>query len=361
MSLTKSSNEGYQIIKKGNKQNRSEIKPIAIEEDDYIEGLNSIIQKTYFPDLPRMKADVEGSGYGFENDVNQDRNDAVHKQVALLPKNDHLVQKLKHNSQDLTLADYQTKFTSEDNASFSELFNNEKDTRNDLLQKHYGMKLDEKLIGAASSSTTKLQPRNAIAWKERPNAIHSWDSKQRNSLTFYPQTSEHSAVTKARSQHQKIISSSTRLDDEFLKKANQPSLEPLPEPAINRREASINGYPLIGSNYGGASGKSSTNFYIPETSRREKLHDNQLQNLKSQSNMPSTSFYSGEHTSATSTKLPSRLSTLTPAARRLVAQSYLTTPNRESPLRRRLTTASIPKFSWTPTPRTKNPATIKRV
>ncbi|EPX71881.1 stress response protein Bis1 [Schizosaccharomyces octosporus yFS286] len=361
MSLIKQSNENNQVIKKGNNQNSSEIKPIAIEEDDYIEGLNSIIQKTYYPDLSHMKADVEGLGNELENDTIQEKNDAVHKQVALLPKNEYLVQKLQHNNQDLTLADYQSKFTSEDNASFSELFLIEKDARKELLQKRYGVKLDEKSMGAASSSQEKIKPRNSIAWKERPNVIQTWNSKQKNSLMFYPQTSEKSAVTKARSQHQRIISSSTRLDDNFLKEANAPSQEPLPEPTINKREASINGYPLIGSNYKYASGNSSTSFYIPETSRREKLHEMQLQNLKAHNNVPSNSISSGEPTSATSTRLPSRLSTLTPAARRLVAQSYLTTPNKESPLHRRLTTASIPKFSWTPTPRTKDPTTTKRL
>ncbi|EPY49951.1 stress response protein Bis1 [Schizosaccharomyces cryophilus OY26] len=359
MSLTKSNNGDKQLIQKEDKYTLGEIKPIAIEEDDYIEGLNSIIQKTYYPDLSRLKAHSEGFTYEFEDDIIQEKNDAVHEQLALLPKNDHLVQKLKRSTQGVTLADYQKKFTSEDNASFSELFHNEKSVRKVLLQRRYA-------VDADSSSATNIQPSKAIAWKERPNTIHTWNFQPRNSLMFYPQTSEPSALTRARGQHQKIDSSSTRLDDEFIKKSNQPSQDPLPEPAINRHEASINGYPLVGSNYGVTSRKSSTNFYIPETSRREKLHDLRLHSLKSQNNSPSTPGYSvvsstAEQASATSGKLPSRLSTLTPAAKRLVAQSYLTASTRDSPMRRRLTATSVPKFSWTPTPRTKNPATPKRV
>ncbi|CAA18284.1 splicing factor Bis1 [Schizosaccharomyces pombe] len=384
MSLAKKiDDDEKQLVKPVNKEQTYK-KPIPLEEDDYIEGLSYIIQQQYFPDLPKLKAEVvlESEEVGSFDAQNESRDeklkyliaknseDPLRKRLPSLAIHEITKAQLDGENKPISVASYQNKFTSEDNASFGELMEDESRLRAEQHKRRFGVHSQQpsnsiQTIGYSNSDAIK-----SIAWKEKDKSIKTWNYQPKNALMYTPETNHSSSLSQIKKQSTEIQADATGLSQSFLEAANQPSTDPIVPPSVNETDASVNGYPLVDVNFGQAVGSSSKSYFnIPERPRRERLHAMRVRDIRSHSTNTTITSVDSASTALNSYSTPNsvsrKLTNLTPAARRLVARSYLRSPlHGSSPSASRHTAlrTSIPKFSWTPTPRVKSTApTPKRV
>jgi protein DGCR14 len=146
--------------------------PKALEEDEYIQGLSTIIKRDFFPDLDRLES--------------QDTPDAILEMTA------------NHS-----LDTYQLKYTSEDNESFQKILERQNMVNRDKNKLLY--KGEEKLLIENSSVS---------------DSIETWKFKTKNAFFYGAQAPLTVAdLPKSRSTEGKIIKHhATRLSDEFKEK-----------------------------------------------------------------------------------------------------------------------------------------------
>ncbi|CAO3587815.1 unnamed protein product [Absidia cylindrospora] len=120
--------------------------PVILDEDTYTEAISFIIERDFFPQLAKMKAESSYHEATINGDFEQlqqarqllsklnnpqsDKNQAINIQNYYHPEETDLQQRINLN---LTLDQFQTVYTSEDNASFTDLL----EKANNKRKSHY--------------------------------------------------------------------------------------------------------------------------------------------------------------------------------------------------------------------------------
>jgi protein DGCR14 len=181
-------------------KNKRKADDTVLEEDAYISALDTIIQRDFFPDLPKLRAQisyVEAAQQGNDEKMQE----AVRLYAAATAEQkasssssvsdeSTLSSQVECDAQKLSLDRFQAKYTSEDNVSFSEII----EQQNQDLKKKYNWLYDASsqrlLLGPAqeirSITDGKGSSRLAITG-EGDDPVGTWKYVQKNHLLWYPE------------------------------------------------------------------------------------------------------------------------------------------------------------------------------
>ena len=308
---TRGANDQALVVPDFSPQNRPKKQPkTVLEEEDYVEKLEAIIERNYYPELPQLRADL-----GIENKATTD--------PSTLPK---------------TIGKFLNKFTSEDNESFEQLV--EADKRRDRINNPWLYK-DERAISEGSHEQLALPSISNQAVIESSTEVKeaiAWPYKNKNSLMYYPEGLEQQAQAGP-----SVALENTRVSSDLLEK--QASFVPADSGSDDTR-LDINGFYLIPPTPSPQVSAtplhpSTPQFKLGEISSREKLALSMTEQ-RSKKNRKT-------HEAITPLLTPyhriSRLSHLSPAAQLLGKKGLLSSDPA-------LLASYTPKLgSFTPTPR----------
>ncbi|EEB07233.1 stress response protein Bis1 [Schizosaccharomyces japonicus yFS275] len=272
--------------------------PRVVDEDAYTEGLATVVQQRFFPDLPRLRSEAIGL-----EAVDPDSSTREIDTMDSVP----------------SIMTYQSQVTSEDNASFADLM------REERAQKE------------ARREALKPRPREwkrtrpaSIVWRAPSAEICTWTD---DSSAALKQGTAQLALPMPRGSKQvrataDVVPHATRFTPEMA--ANPTSIIGLSTnsnsqhsgPAVDYERGTVNGYTLLGANEIDASRRLSSSFRVPDTPRRELLLRQHVDRTpKSVARTPSTLLLS----------------------------------TRGSRLTGRTRVIDTPKFSWTPSANARTP------
>ncbi|KND01759.1 uncharacterized protein SPPG_03552 [Spizellomyces punctatus DAOM BR117] len=177
--------------------------PDVLEEDTYVESLSKIIQRDFFPHLKRIKLQnelldaVQNGEYGvvrvLGDELNQvDRGD-IQTSITDTAEKDTIPV-----NTNMSLDAFQSRYTSEDNASFNNMI-----TRiNDDKRKKYSWIYDKE--------TRVLQLGTTPDNEKEAKRIQQWKYAAKNSLMYYPSVDGSTAIETGRGEPKAISHDSTR-------------------------------------------------------------------------------------------------------------------------------------------------------
>ncbi|CAI4228922.1 unnamed protein product [Auanema sp. JU1783] len=262
---------------------RKEIRSI-LPEDEYIDKLDQIITKNYFPEVNKMKAQIEYVNAVTNNDVvkirelqhrfntqrRTDRRTSPSYRMGTQPKdvlpspaqfdpdtpgpsrgranspprytniegnNDLYMEKKKlkkdKDVENLSIDGFFSKYTSEDNASFEELAvmaQKREQEKNkwiyEAAEKHNKELVVQQAIAADADVQLALKYERE-AKNDKPLALDNWAFKARSSVLFYPEGAELTVEEKVEQakRNQRIINKeATRFPDDVKNKVNTSSV-----------------------------------------------------------------------------------------------------------------------------------------
>uniref|UniRef100_A0A0N5AXG3 DGCR14-like protein n=1 Tax=Syphacia muris TaxID=451379 RepID=A0A0N5AXG3_9BILA len=232
----------------------------VLPEEEYLEGLEKIIVKDYFPELPKLKAQKEYLDAIASNDLTRVRelqlrystkrterrtSPFTHRSPEVFDpetpgpsnlesstegdniSNSHSKNEAtKKDSDNLTVDNYLNKFTSEDNASFEELvalYNKKEKIRNSWMYEAE-VKHNNELVYRGPQMVTAADEQlmisaSSTAHTEKPKDLDNWTYKARNSVLFNVEEAPLTVEEHLQRQkmNQKVINKeATRLSGDFL-------------------------------------------------------------------------------------------------------------------------------------------------
>ncbi|KAJ3314957.1 Envelope glycoprotein [Boothiomyces sp. JEL0838] len=165
--------------------------PTVVEEDEYVEGISKIIKRDFFPDLDKLKVQNEL----LDAITNMDAARATHLKEQLAKPEDQ--------EKGLRLDAYQTKFTSEDDASFGTIVHKQNAANRELhhwfYEKEKAITLPEKFL-IESGSSKEAKP------------VVTWEHNPKSALMYVPEGKELAAheIPITRAAPKEIVHAATR-------------------------------------------------------------------------------------------------------------------------------------------------------
>ncbi|RCH80517.1 DiGeorge syndrome critical region protein 14, partial [Rhizopus stolonifer] len=168
--------------------------PVVLDEDTYTEAISFIIQRDFFPNLAKMKAqqkyfqaEQSGSFVDLQNASKtlQNLNRPKKEKDSNISVNYYFEEKQELQERvnlDLSLDQFQTLYTSEDNSSFTEI----------LKKANQKAKENNKWFYDKESSQLRIAGSDAVRLVEGPMG---WKYKAKNALMYYPEGESESWAT----------------------------------------------------------------------------------------------------------------------------------------------------------------------
>ncbi|KAG1473278.1 hypothetical protein G6F56_001039 [Rhizopus delemar] len=259
--------------------------PVVLDEDTYTEAISFIIQRDFFPNLAKMKAqqkyfqaEQSGSFVDLQNASKtlQNLNRPKKEKDSNISVNYYFEEKQELQERvnlDLSLDQFQTLYTSEDNSSFTEI----------LKKANQKAKENNKWFYDKESSQLRIAGSDAVRLVEGPMG---WKYKAKNALMYYPEGESESWATNSTQAPSDVAASkgdvtpwSVRIGDPNAAAVGSPSLRgyDLVEatPTLNSQQVgtpqmtwgAIEGTPLLIE----GSATPGPRFSLPKISRREQL------------------------------------------------------------------------------------------
>lgn len=268
----------------------------TLEEDQYYTSLQEIITRDYFPAVKEIQDKID--------QIDGDKKDFAKDLVM-------------QDASNLSLSEFQRKYTSEDNSSFGKLIEKE-------MTKKRKIRKSMKAIESSKTQTTKKLDSRKQQWlltdrpltedqqtpqkpgveDNRPSTLDSWASNDRNQLMFPPES------------HHGSSSHIGTVDPANTRIISAPAND---EEANRQRVINALNNKSSGSNFNGYHLVTKSSFTLPNASKEEKLVDSLLEEQKRKKQEEKEK---STHPGAVSKVPSSRLTkTLTPAASRLVKNS----------------------------------------
>ena len=165
--------------------------PTVLEEDDYVERMSRIIKRDFFPDLNKLNVQtqlLEALNHSDSARANQ----LSFRLAQLTGKTTHVAQTPRESnwetetvattktSQDegLRLDEFHRKYTSEDNASFSEILE-----KNQLQQR---LKYDYFYKGQGAKQTLSIQDQEKMTIEHISKPVITWNHETKSALIYGP-------------------------------------------------------------------------------------------------------------------------------------------------------------------------------
>jgi protein DGCR14 len=139
--------------------------PQSIEEDEYVQGVSEIIKRDFFPDLDKLRTETEILDAVTASETHR----VMHLEEEMEKQN-------QEEPKGLRLDQYQQKFTSEDNASFSQIL--EKDNQLRKEQYHFFYDKEKKLLLEEGKKPSLIEPQG--------KPMLTWEYKAKNALMYGP-------------------------------------------------------------------------------------------------------------------------------------------------------------------------------
>ncbi|KAI8895725.1 nuclear protein Es2-domain-containing protein [Globomyces pollinis-pini] len=189
----------------------------ALEEDDYIDGISTIIQRDFFPDVKKLKLyndyleakEKMDTGRIFQ--LRAELDNIVKGNQTSTPKTEN-----PNLNTDLTLDKFQTKYTSEDNASFQEILNKNNEAKR---EKYHYLYQGENQTLALEYEKKKMVEFHGHASKP----IITWEHKAKSALMYGPEGAPLTAndIHVSRAAPKEVVHSSTRFESLELKSTKE--------------------------------------------------------------------------------------------------------------------------------------------
>lgn len=266
----------------------------ALEEDHYYASLQEIITRDYFPAVKEI----------------QDKIDQMDGDMKKLAK-----YQVMEDASNLSLSEFQEKYTSEDNSSFGKLIEKEM-TKKRKTQKsmkaiegnktHITKKLEskkqERLLTDKSFAEDQRNLQKRGLKDNRPSTLDSWTHNDKNELMFPPDshygTSSHIGT---------VTPTNTRI-----------TTEPSNDEANRQRVINALHSKSSGSNFNGYDLISKNSYTLPDASKDDKLLESMLERKRSEQEEIERSNRGAVSSLPSSSR---RTKILTPVASRLVRNS----------------------------------------
>lgn len=172
------------------------IKKIVLDEDSFVSHLDKIVERDYFPDLKKLKTNLQLFNQLPES-TPADQTPAIFDKPADENKID----------ENASLGQFLSKYTSEDNASFSEIIQATNKRHQDKYPWFY---LDEEEIRLQIEESLKLP---AIGEQPSKGNVITWPYRNKNSMMFNPDGQPISAkdqIEESAKSKQQIVIENTR-------------------------------------------------------------------------------------------------------------------------------------------------------
>ncbi|KTW28287.1 uncharacterized protein T551_02706 [Pneumocystis jirovecii RU7] len=167
--------------------------PNILEEDTYQQAISDIIKRDFFPDLLEMEANEKMQEQGLEMAENMGSGDAA-KNTSKPGENTRYTHEETASSEltrNMSLDQFQAKYTSEDNASFIDILNEQNQRQRDAYDWAWNNnkintdRVNEESRRALLKSSNVPQ----IGWvDDRPSQPEAWPFNPMNALMFHPET-----------------------------------------------------------------------------------------------------------------------------------------------------------------------------
>jgi protein DGCR14 len=207
----------------------------VLDEDEYINRLESIIQRDFFPDLNRIRTQIERMKHtGVQivpNNVNEPSTPTL--SISTEATNDSLL--------DDRLNDFLHQYTSEDNASFSVLLDKMKKKHKQYMDYMYQVNNEQKLLAIESKPTLAIENKKPTSNKA---LVLAQDEKiqfakeshpHENSLYFYASAdsvNRKSDINELQAPKETTYSR-TRFSSKVLEKIENPAPQPIKDNSRN--------------------------------------------------------------------------------------------------------------------------------
>ncbi|KAK9722694.1 hypothetical protein K7432_002506 [Basidiobolus ranarum] len=190
----------------------------VLDEDTYTETISYLVERDFFPNLTKIKKQNELIDSLDTTDINRISTvtrsikqgrylDTPRRSDSPLPKfpsKEDLEDRKFSHLKNISLDDFQAKFTSEDNASFLDLLDKNNEEKRQKYK--YLYQKEAPTLAIEDQKMKQIEPSSSTGF------VESWKYKTKNSLMYYPEGSYESDKSEERGESKAIAHKNTRFE-----------------------------------------------------------------------------------------------------------------------------------------------------
>ncbi|KAG4302727.1 hypothetical protein PCANB_001073 [Pneumocystis canis] len=236
----------HSISQKNNEKRTNKAPPIQkqrcaqniLEEETYQQALSDIIKRDFFPDLLEMEENEKMEKKLIENTINHHDNN-ITENTSKQNLNNENGSKLPDVALSMSLDQFQALYTSEDNASFMDILNQQNQRQRDAYDWAWNNnKIDsERVKEEGRRAIMKATEPRPVGWiDDRPSQPEAWPFDPMNKLMFHPETDYTKPKTLLSGEEKSITYHATRMPSTYLERTMSPSLSTIEKSSLNEQD-----------------------------------------------------------------------------------------------------------------------------